>query len=283
MKIAVITDSAANLLPEFVNKHKNLFVMPLMINIDGVGFKDQVDISASQVYEKLDSCTVTSSLPSIGDLMDLIEHLKTEKYTDILAINLSSGLSGTYNAFRLAFQDVKDVKILHYDSKTLGAGLGYIIEYALELIDAKTPLSSIVPLLNKLRFEDSLAFYTINTLKYLKRGGRIGKVEGTIGDVLHIKPVITVNQEGVYVTLSKAFGLNRSLLSMRHLMIEKFGKELIDFTVHYGADPEKAKELGERMQQELNIRHLTISPLTPVLGIHTGPEMFAYIARRVYK
>ncbi len=281
MKIAVITDSAANLLPDFVNQHKNLYVMPLMINIDGTGYKDQVEISAAQVYEKLDTCTVTSSLPSIGDLIELIERLKLEGYTDILAINLSSGLSGTFNAFRLAFQGIQDIHIVHYDSKTLGAGLGYIIEYALELIAAKTPLSSIVALLDHLRFEDSLAFYTINTLKYLRRGGRIGKVEGTIGDVLHIKPVITVNHEGVYVTLSKAFGLNRSLLSMRQLMIDKFGKELVDFTVHYGADPIKANELGERMKQELNIRHLTISPLTPVLGIHTGPEMFAYVARRV--
>lgn len=280
-KIAVITDSAANLLPEFIKKHSNLFVMPLMILIDGVNFRDQVEITAEQVYAKLDTSTVTSSLPSMGDLDELIEKLKKNGYTDILAINLSSGLSGTFNAFRLAFQAVEGIKITHYDSKTLGGGLGYIIEYALELVKAKKPIEEIVPLLEKLRFEDSLAIYTINTLKYLRRGGRIGKVEGTIGDLLHVKPVITVNNEGVYVTLSKAFGLHRSLLSMKHLMTEKFGKELVDFTVHYGNDLAKAQDLANQMKQELNIRNLTLSPLTPVLGIHTGPEMFSYIARRV--
>ncbi len=281
MKIAVITDSAANLLPEVVKKHKNLFVLPLMILVDGKHYRDQVEISAKEVYEQLDTTKISTSLPSMGELNDLIERLKKEGYTDILAINLSSGLSGTFNAFRLAFQDISGINITHYDSKTLAGGLGYLVELALELIKQNTPITTILEKLNQCRFEDTLAIYTINTLKYLKRGGRIGKVEGTIGDILHVKPVITVNPEGVYITLSKAFGLQRSLLSMKNLMIEKFGKDLIDFTVHYGTDKEKAIELANKLKGDLTIRNLTISPLTPVLGIHTGPEMFAYIARRV--
>ncbi len=281
MKIAVITDSAANLLPEVVKKHKNLFVLPLMILVDGKHYRDQVEISAKEVYEQLDTTKISTSLPSMGELNDLIERLKKEGYTDILAINLSSGLSGTFNAFRLAFQDISGINITHYDSKTLAGGLGYLVELALELIKQNTPITTILEKLNQCRFEDTLAIYTINTLKYLKRGGRIGKVEGTIGDILHVKPVITVNPEGVYITLSKAFGLQRSLLSMKNLMIDKFGKDLIDFTVHYGTDKEKAIELANKLKGDLTIRNLTISPLTPVLGIHTGPEMFAYIARRV--
>jgi len=281
MKVAIITDSAANLLPEYILKHKNLFIVPLTIMIDGKSYRDQTEISADQVYAKLDTSTVTSSLPSMGDLDQLLHRLKEEGYTDIIAINLSSGLSGTYNAFRLLFQEHQEIHIAHYDSKTLGGGLGYIVEYAVELVDAGKSVDDIVPLLQQLRFHDSLAMYTINTLKHLRKGGRIGKVEGTIGDILHIKPVITVNDEGVYVTLGKAFGLNRSLLTMKHLFIDKFGDDLMDFTVHYGSDRPKAVELAEMMKRELNVRELTVSPLTPVLGIHTGPEMFAYIGRRV--
>jgi len=258
-----------------------LCVLPLMILIDGKEFRDQVEIKADQVYEKIDTSVITTSLPDRGDLEKTIDRLKLEKYTDILAINISSGLSGTFNAFRLAFQEVQGIRITHYDSKTLAAGLGYIVEYAVELVEKKTPIEQIIPLLNQLRFEDSLAMYTINTLKYLRRGGRIGKVEGTIGNILHIKPVITVNDEGVYVTLSKGFGLHRSLLTMKRLFLEKFDHELVDLTVHYGNDVEKARELAEMMKQELNVRNLAVSALTPVLGIHTGPEMFAYIARRV--
>ena len=281
MKTAIITDSAANLLPAYIQKHKNLFVIPLMILVDGKSFRDQIEISATEVYEKLDHAKVTSSLPNPEDLYQVVDQIKKEGYTDILAINLSSGLSGTFNAFRLAFQEVEGINITHYDSKTLGGALGHIIEYALMLVSIGTTPAEIIPLLDKCRYEDSLAIYTINTLKYLRRGGRIGFVEGTIGDILHVKPVITVNNEGVYITLSKGFGLNRSLITMRKLMIDKFGNQLIDFTVHYGNDLAKATELAERMKADLNIRNLTISPLTPVLGIHTGPEMFAYIARIV--
>jgi DegV family protein with EDD domain len=281
MKTAIITDSSANLTKEYLISHPNVFMVPLMILIDGVEFRDQVEIDALTVYQKLDSSKVSTSLPNTEDLHQLINRLINEQYTDIIAINISSGLSGTFNAFRLAFNDIKGINITHYDSKTLAGALGYLVEYATELSDlGKTP-EEIIPLLNECRFENSLAFYTINTLKYLRKGGRIGFVEGTIGDILHVKPVITVNQAGVYETLSKGFGLNRSLITMRKLMVEKFGDKLIDFTVHYGSDLVKAKELAERMKTDLNIRNLTISPLTPVLGIHTGPEMFAYIARLV--
>ena len=143
------------------------------------------------------------------------------------------------------------------------------------------PITDIIKELDRIRFQDSLAIYTINTLKYLKKGGRIGKVEGTIGDILHIKPVITVNDEGVYITLSKGFGLQRSLIKMKDLLVEKFGQNKIDLIVHYGNDVEKASELAERLKKDLNIRDIGLSPLTPVLGIHTGPQMFAFVANKI--
>jgi DegV family protein with EDD domain len=280
-KIAVLTDSAANLMPDFIKKHKNLFVIPLMIVVDGKNFRDQIEIQASEVYEKLDTHQISTSLPSTEDLEKMIEEIKKKEYTDILVINISSGLSGTFNAFRLAFESVSGINITHYDTKTLGGGEGYLVETALELIEEKKSLEDIVKKLDQVRYHDSLAIYTINTLKYLKRGGRIGKVEGTIGDILHIKPVITVNDDGVYITLSKGFGLQRSLITMKDLMVTKFGKDLIDLTVHYGNDLEKASELANRLKKDLNVRNVVLSPLTPVLGIHTGPMMFSYVARRV--
>lgn len=283
MKIAILTDSASNLAKDYVVKHKNLFVIPLMIVIDGKNYRDQKEISAQEVYEKLDTNTITTSLPSLEDLSEMIEDIKKKGFTDILAINLSSGLSGTFNSFRLAFQEVKGIKITHYDSKTLGGGLSFIIQEAVSMIDKGMSLDLLMKELDRIRYQDSLAIYTINTLKYLKRGGRIGKVEGTIGDILHIKPVITVNDEGVYVTLSKGFGLQRSLIKMKDILVEKFGQDEIDLIVHYGNDVEKAEELAERLKKDLKIRHIELSALTPVLGIHTGPMMFAFVANRIKK
>lgn len=217
----------------------------------------------------------------MSDLKDVIDKIKKDGYTDLLVINISSGLSGTYNAFRVELESVKGINVKQYDTKTLGGAQGYLVEEALELVNKGQTVNDVIKALDKQRYENSVAYYTINTLKYLRRGGRIGKVEGTIGDILHIKPVITVNDDGVYVTSAKAFGLKRSLLNMKNLLTEKFQQLKIDLTIHFGNDKEKAIELGETLKRVLNIRNLTISALTPVLGIHTGPEMFAYIARVV--
>ncbi|QWB99414.1 DegV family protein [Mycoplasmatota bacterium] len=281
MKIAVITDSAANLSESYIKEHKNLFVVPLMIVVDGEEFRDQLEISASDVYKKLDHHQVKTSLPSLEDFHQVLDTVRKEGYTHILVINISSGLSGTYNSFRLALDEVNDLEVLHYDTKTLGGGEGFIVEYALELIEKGTDFSEMIPLLEALRYQDSMAFYTINTLKYLRAGGRIGKVEGTIGDLLHIKPVITVNDDGVYVTLSKAFGLKRSLLRMKNILLDEYKDDLIDLIIHYGNNKDVAIELGEKLKLVLNIRKLNIVRLTPVLGVHTGPEIIAYIARRI--
>lgn len=281
MKVAILTDSGSNLSQEFIKQHTNLFVIPLMIVVDGESYRDQVEITAQKIYEQIDEKDMKTSLPELRDLHGAIEKIKKAGYTDLLVINISSGLSGTFNAFRVEFETVKGINLVQYDTRTLAAGQGYLVEQALELVEKKVSIKDIIKTLDKQRYEESMAIYTISTLKYLKKGGRIGRVEGTIGDILRIKPVITVNDEGVYVTLSKAFGLKRSLMNMKTLLIEKFQNQKIDLTVHYGNDKEKAEELGEMLMKSLNVRNLTISELTPVLGIHTGPEMFAYVARVV--
>ena len=281
MKIAVLTDSGANLTKQFVEEHKNLFVVPLMILIDGKEYRDQVEITAEEIYNKIDTHDIKTSLPSPKDIEDTLKKIKDEGYTHLLAISISSGLSGTFNSLRLILNEEKDLEIISYDTRTLGGGEGFIVEYALELLNKGTDFKKIVPKLEELRYKDSLAFYTINTLKYLTAGGRIGKVEGTLGDLLHIKPVITVNEDGVYVTLSKAFGHKRALIKMKSILMEKFGNDLIDLIVHYGDDEAQAIELSKKLKESLNIRNTKVIRLTPVLGVHTGPEIVAYVAKKV--
>lgn len=278
MKTAILTDSAANLTKEQINDYPNLFVLPLGIVIDGKMYRDQVDIDSEQVYAQLDSHVITTSLPGTDTMLDILKQIKSEGYEHVILINVSSGLSGTYNAFRLAIEGYEGLTFTHIDSLTLGAGQGFMVIRALEWLEKGLQPDVIANKLTHLRFEDSLAIYTINTLKYLKRGGRIGKVEGTIGDILHVKPIITVNNQGVYITLAKSLGMNRSLLLMKQLLENKFKDTLIDLVIHFGTEIETAKELGSKLLTQLNIRKLIYAPLTPVLGIHTGPQMIAYVA-----
>lgn len=281
MKIAVITDSSCNLDMRYIEKQDNLKMVPLMISYEGEFYRDLVEVDYKTVYSKLDETKVTSSIPSREDFEIAVAELKEEGYTDILVITISSGLSGTFNSFNTAAKDVEGVTIHMYDSKTLSMALGYIVKVAIKSIEEKKSIPRIIADLNQLRYEDSIALFTVETLKYLRQGGRIGKVEGTIGDLLKVKPVIFVNDDGVYETKSKGFGITRTLLSMRKELKNKFEDKKIEVTIHYGNNIEKAEQLKMKIEQSFNVGEVELVQLTPVLGIHTGPEMFAIIAKRV--
>ena len=281
MKIGVITDSASNLDLDYIKQHENLIMTPLMISYDGEFHRDIIEVDYETVYSKLKETKVTTSLPSLGDFQEAIDKFEAEGYTDIIIITISSGLSGTFNAFELAAKDYEGVNLHFYDTKTLSAAEGILVKKAMIDIENNVPVPRIIANLNQMRYEDSIALFTVETLKYLRDGGRIGKVEGTIGDLLNVKPVITVTDEGVYETLSKGFGMNRVMITMRKILKEKFGNDLLQITVHYGDNLEKAKKLKEKLEADFNTSEVLISQLTPVLGIHTGPEMYAFVANRV--
>ncbi len=281
MKIAVITDSSSNLSFEYVNKIKNLDMMPLMISFKDKFYRDQIEIDYETVYKNLDKEKITTSLPDLSDFTKSIRNFIANGYTDILVITISSKLSGTFNAFKVAAKEYDEVNIHMYDSKTLAMTLGYLVEEAIQSINSNYSITEIINRLDDLRFNNSIALYTVETLKYLRKGGRIGKVEGTIGDILAIKPIISVSDEGVYYTVGKAFGVNRALITMRNVVKKKYGKSLIDITIHYGTSIDKAEKVATKMSAELHVRNINIVQLTPVLGVHTGSEIIAFIVRKV--
>lgn len=281
MKIGIITDSASNLDLEFISKHKNLIMTPLMISYDGEFHRDIIEVDYKTVYKKLETTKVTTSLPSLEDFEAAISKFEKEGYTDILVITISSKLSGTYQAFEIAGKDHEGANLHFYDTKTLSAAEGNLVKVALAGIEKGISIPRIIADLNQARYEDSIALFTVETLKYLREGGRIGKVEGTIGDLLNVKPVISVNDEGVYHTITKGFGMKRTLIAMRKVLKEKFGDDLINITIHYGNNLPKAESIKDKLELGFNTKEVLISQLTPVLGIHTGPEMYAIIAQRV--
>jgi len=281
MKIAVITDSSSNLSFDYVKTIENLDMMPLMISYEDKYYRDQIEIDYSTVYKNLADKSITTSLPDLGDFDKSIKKFISKGYTDIIVITISSKLSGTYNAFKVAAEEYIGIKIHMYDSKTLSMALGYIVQEAIQSIKSNYSIPEIIGRLDDLRYNNSIALYTVETLKYLRKGGRIGKVEGTIGDILAIKPIISVNDDGVYYTMSKAFGINRALITMRNIVKKKYKNDLIDVTIHYGTSVEKAQKVSKRLNDDLHVRNMNIVQLTPVLGVHTGPEIIAIIVRKV--
>ncbi len=283
MKIGIITDSGSNLPLEFIKSQPNLRMTPLMISFDGEYHRDIIDVDYETVYKKLEETKVTTSLPSLEDLEEAIKDFEKLGYTDIIVMTISSNLSGTYQAFELFAKDYEGINLHFYDTKTLSAAQGNLVKVALQGIEKGLSIPRIIADLNQERYEDSMAMFTVETLKYLRDGGRIGKVEGTIGELLHVKPVISVSDEGVYYTISKGFGMKRTMIAMRKAIKDKFNNDQIEVVIHYGNNLPKAEEIKEKLESSFNVHKVSIEQLTPVLGIHTGPEMYAMIVRRVEK
>lgn len=213
-KIALVTDSTSDLNHEEIKKY-NIHVLPLKIVYSHREYTDRVDITPDEVYDNMKVEVPKTSLPSMEEIDRLFEKLKKEGYTHVIAITISTGLSGTFNSVRLVSENHPELTFEIFDSRALSLGAGAIVLECGEMIESGKSFDEIIAELPNLRDKISI-YYVLDTLKYLIKGGRIGKVSGSIGEVLNLKPIISINDEGVYYTHSKVRGRKKvSLVSMR--------------------------------------------------------------------
>lgn len=193
-KIAVLTDSGSDIEKTYAD---NLFVLPLTIQIDEHTYIDGVDITLDQVLQKLDTNKVTTSLPKPEVIIESLDKIKSFGYTHVVINTISSGLSGTYNVIRMLIEEYEGLTIGLIDTKNISKGSGYTSYKALELIEEGQSFNKIMATLES-TLDVQKMFFTIGTVEYLRRGGRIGLVAGTVASILHIKPIISCNEKGLY-------------------------------------------------------------------------------------
>ncbi len=180
-RIALVTDSTCDLDPAVINQH-GIHVLPLKIVYRDRVYRDRVDITPEEVYARLEEEVPTTSTPSPQEAIDLLTELRNEGFTRVLAIHISSGLSGTWNAVNLAAREVANLKTAVIDSKSLSMGLGFVVEQAARWIEERTDFATLVKRCEEM-VERSKAFYVLKTLEYLRRGGRINTVAAAVGGV----------------------------------------------------------------------------------------------------
>lgn len=268
VKIALVTDSSCDLDPKIV-KDNNIEVIPLRIIYGDKEYRDGVDITSDKVYRRLHEEIPKTSMPSPGDVLDKFKELKENGYTHILAITLSSGLSGTYEMFKLISKEIDDIVIDVIDSKTLSMVLGFIVMQAAKLIKENISYKEIVDKINIIKTK-AKGYYVLDTLEYLRKGGRIGLVSSTIGTLLNIKPVITTNAEGKYVTLDKVRGKCQAATRMVDHLLHQLETTKLDVAVLQGFAEQEANMLFEKIKNLKNINTIRISSISPALGVHTG-------------
>lgn len=280
-KIAIVSDSSCDL-PKDIIKDYNIRILPLRVIYENAEYRDGVDIQPQEIYDRLEEEIPKTSLPDGSEIQQLFDQLVAEGYTNAICIALSSKLSGTYNLVRLIAEeyDQNKLKIEVVDTKTLSVILALIVLAAAKQAKAFEPVETILETIKNIRSKIE-GCYVIKTLKYLKKGGRIGKVEGTVGELLDIKPIIGVNDDGIYYTIQKARGRKKSIQKMREMFETRFKGKKINLAIVQGGAEEEAITLMNYMQSVLNINESFISQLSPALGVHTGPGMLGMSAYEI--
>jgi DegV family protein with EDD domain len=235
------------------------------------GEVNAADISADDFYNRLEAmqpAIPTTAQPSAGIFAGLYRKL-AEK--EIFSIHISSGLSGTINSAHDGGEQVKpEVNVNFWDTLTLSGGERFQVMAAALAAKAGWAMEAIRERLTKIR-ENTEVIYTLDTLEYLARGGRIGRVKALAGALLNIKPVIHVDTDGKYSTVSNGRTLGRSMSMIADAVREKYGNTPVWVTVLHGRFAEKADALAAEFREKLNIAKLEVKRISPVLGVHTGP------------
>lgn len=271
-KIAILTDSGSDV-PAEVAKAFNIFVLPLQVNYKTQSYFDGVDIDAQTVYERLTTEIPTTSLPSGKIVTDTFEKIEKEGYTHILAVVLSSGLSGTCNLIRLMADQCK-LPLRVIDTKNIGLGSGLSVIKAAQWAKEGFSFEQLQAKVSKI-IETTKVFFVLNTLEYLQKGGRIGKVSAFVGQTLDLKPIITCNEEGIYTTVVKVRGRKGSLTRIKEIACSAVeGATKINIAFAHGDAMDELTKIKDDVLNRLSIvKDVYVGPVSPALGVHTGPGL----------
>ena len=267
----IVTDCAADMSAEELEK-LGITQAPLFIQFPE-GEVSAVDISADDFYNRLEAmrpAIPTTAQPSGGIFAELYRKL-AQKEKDIFSIHISSGLSGTINAARDGGEQVKpEANVNFWDTLTLSGGERFQVLAAAMASKAGWAMDAIQERMAKIR-EKTEVIYTLDTLEYLARGGRIGRVKALAGALLNLKPVIRVDTDGKYSTVSNGRTLGKSMTAITEHLHGKYGDTPLWVTVLHGRFAEKADILSNEFKEKLNVAKMEVMRISPVLGVHTGP------------
>ncbi len=269
-KVAIVTDSTAYIPDELIKKY-DIHVIPLNVNWSGKSYLDNVDITPEEFYQRLqiEQELPTTSQPSAGAFQSLFLKL-AENYTGVVAILISSDLSGTIASAMAAKHMVGDFPVEVVDSRLTTMASGFLVFKAAEIAQQGGDIDQVAEaarsLIGKVR-----VMFVVDTLEYLHKGGRIGGAKRLLGSLLAMKPILEL-KDGKIEPLESVRTKKKAIRAMlSQLDYDASGKDNIHLTVFHGVAESDAAAIQNTLQGKHEPESLIISKLSPVLGVHTGP------------
>ena len=279
-RIALVTDSTAMLSPAQAEA-RGITVVPLQVVIGARAYDEGVDPEATPdtIARALREYTpVSTSRPTPAVFQEVYEKAAADGAEAVLSVHLSGELSGTFESAQLAARKAP-LPVLPVDTRQLGMATGYAVLAAADVLDAGGPAEEAAGAALARAARTTSLFY-VDTLEYLRRGGRIGAAAAMLGSALSVKPLLTV-RDGRIATLEKVRTTTRALARLEELAVEAAGDQQVDVAVAHLAAGDRADQLGERLRTRLGSnlggRELFTGEVGAVIGAHVGPGMVAVV------
>lgn len=276
--VALVTDSTASLPPEVADKH-GIIVVPLQVVIGARSYDEGVEggATAQTVAEALRQWTpVSTSRPTPAALLEVYEQAAAAGATEVISVHLSSELSGTYESAQLAAKQ-SPVPVTAVDSRQLGMATGFAVVSAAEVLAAGGTAADAAEEVRRRTTATRSLFY-VDTLEYLRRGGRIGAAAALLGSALSVKPLLAL-EDGRIGMLEKVRTAGRALNRLEELAVAAADENPVDVAVAHLANPERADLLADnlrrRLAENLEDRDILVGEVGAVIGAHVGPGMVA--------
>lgn len=276
--IAVVTDSTSDLAPDLA-RQLGIHVVPLTVHMNGRALLDWQEVHPDGVYEHLRAGHAASSEPASPErFVQLYRELLTT-HDQVISLHISGKLSETVrNAEKAAMQLHEPGRVYVLDSRLTTAPLADLVLRVQEAVQAGTSAETAVQALDGYRDEQYMEF-SVATLEYLRRGGRISRVTEVMGNLVGLRPVLTF-QNGELKVIRRARS-KETAENILQSLVERFGSQPVHLTItHAGTDPVRIRALRDAAQQSgLTIRQGKVMLLGPVIGAHVGPGTFGFMAR----
>lgn len=276
MKIGIVTDSTADLPPELVSKY-DIEVIPLHVSLDNQSYRDGVDLTATQFYEKLKGSAAmpTTSQPSPGAFVECYRALLT-KVDAIISIHLTESLSGTVRTARIARDIMPEANIEVIDSHSTTMGLGGLVLAAAKAVKEGMKIEEVLKLVESLREKVSF-LVALDTLEFIKKSGRVSALQAFFGSILQIKPILKIVHGKVEV-MEKVRTRREAVLRMLNEFKSQVAVETkgVIAVMHTAAEGE-AEKLRMLLEETFKNAEIIMGQAGPVLGTHAGPGAIALI------
>lgn len=278
-RIAVMVDSGCDISRECIERY-GLWLLPLHIDYPEKAYLDGVDIDPQMVYDRYPQDYPKTSTPSLQEVLDKLEEIADAGFDKVIAVCISSGLSGTWNAVRLAALHQDRVECFVFDTRNISVASGLLGIWASYKASQGMPFAELCQALQDKIYDSKVMFY-MDTLEYLRRGGRIGTVTSVIGQALKLKPIISCNREGIYYTVSLIRGGRQGKGKLLKEMVRFCTGHRVWIGLGHGAAASECGKMEQMVLDELvsgSSEILYRKQIAATLALNTGPGLIGVAA-----